>query len=59
MNLVIMFCNIPEIEIRDIPDDIEDVEVYIHDVLGYKTSELSWQCYSKEQGIKIKFKKDV
>ena len=53
MKLAIMFCNTPEIEIRDIPDDIEDIEVYIHDVLGYKTSELSWQCYDKQVIIRM------
>lgn len=59
MNLVIMFCNIPEIEIHEIPEGIDYIEDYIYHTLGYNTDEVSWQCYSKEQGIKIKFKKDV
>lgn len=43
--LAIMFCNTPNIEIRTIPDSIDNVEEYIEDELGYNTSEISWQCY--------------
>ena len=53
MKLAIMFCNTPEIEIQDVPESIEDMEAYIHDVLGYKTSELSWQCYDKEVMVRF------
>lgn len=51
MKLVIMFCNIPEIEIRNIPNSIDDVEGYIEDELGYNLDELSWQWY--DEPIKI------
>lgn len=45
MKLAIMFCNTPEIEIRSMPDDIDDIEEFIADDLGYNVDELSWQCY--------------
>lgn len=45
MKLAIMFCNIPEIEIRSIPDSIDNVEEFIEEDLGYNPDELSWQCY--------------
>ena len=45
MKLVIMFCIIPEVEVRNIPDSIDDIEEYISDTLGYDVDELSWQCY--------------
>lgn len=44
-----MFCNIPEIEIRNIPDSIDNVEEYIEDDLGYNVDELSWQCYEDSE----------
>lgn len=54
MKLAIMFCNTPEIEIYDIPDDTEDVEEYIERGLGYNLDELTWQCYNSiENEIKI------
>lgn len=53
MKLAIMFCNIPEIEIRDIPDSMDqDIEDYIEEYLGYNTNEISWQCYD-DSDVKI------
>lgn len=49
MKLAIMFCNMPMVEIRDIPDSIDDVEGYIEDDLGYDASEVSWQCYDDKE----------
>lgn len=48
-----MFCNIPEIEIRNIPDSTDDVEEYIEDYLGYNLDELSWQCY-EDSDVKVR-----
>ena len=53
MKLAIMFCNIPEIEIRNIPDSIDNVEEYIEEDLGYNPDELSWQWY-KDSDIKVR-----
>lgn len=54
MKLAIMFCNFPEIEIRDIPDSVDDVAEYIENNLGYNEDELSWQIYEdKEVKVKI------
>lgn len=52
MKLAIMFCNYPEIEIRDIPDyyeKSENFEDYIRDELGYNVDELSWQTYDCDE----------
>lgn len=49
MKLAIMFCNIPEIEIRSIPDSIDNVEEFIEEDLGYNPDELSWQCYDENE----------
>ena len=54
MKLVIMFCNTPEIEIHNIPDDVEDIEDYIYTTLGYNTSELSWRAYHTDDDITIR-----
>lgn len=54
MKLAIMFCNFPEIEIRDIPDSIDDVSEYIEEHLGYKEDELSWQLYDEPIKVTIK-----
>lgn len=53
MKLAIMFCNIPEIEIRNIPNSIDNIEEYIEDDLGYNTDELSWQCYEDSE-VKVR-----
>ena len=53
MKLAIMFCNIPEIEIRNIPDSIDNVEEYIEEDLRYNPDELSWQCY-EDSDIKVR-----
>lgn len=53
MKLAIMFCNIPEIDIRTVPDSINDVEEYINDTLGLDADELSWQCYDDEVKVNI------
>lgn len=45
MKLVVMFCNIPEIDIMNIPNSIDNVEEYLEEELGYNTDEISWQCY--------------
>lgn len=44
-----MFCNIPEIDIRNIPNSIDNVEEYIEDELGINTNEVAWQCYDEPQ----------
>lgn len=49
MKLAIMFCNIPEIDIRNIPDSIDNVEEYIEEELGIDTNEVAWQCYDESQ----------
>ena len=49
-----MFCNTPEIEIHNIPDDVENVEEYIFTTLGYNTSELSWRTYHTDDEITIR-----
>lgn len=48
-----MFCNDPVIEIRDIPDSIDNVEDYIEDDLGYSADEVSWQLYDDDKEIKV------
>lgn len=53
MKLAIMFCNIPEIEIRNIPDSIDNVEEYIEEDLGYNPDELTWQCY-EDNDVKVR-----
>ena len=53
MKLAIMFCNIPEIEIRNIPDSINNVEENIEEDLGYNPDELSWQCY-EDSDVKVR-----
>lgn len=53
MKLAIMFCNIPEVEIRNIPNSIDDVEEYIEDELGYNIDEISWQCYDEPVKVTI------
>lgn len=53
MKLAIMFCNIPEIEIRNIPDSIDNVEEYIEEDLGYDPDELSWRCY-EDSDVKVR-----
>lgn len=53
MKLAIMFCNIPEIDIRTIPNSIDDVEEYIENDLGFNVDELSWQCYDEEVKINV------
>lgn len=52
MKLVIMFCNFPEVEIRSIPNSIDNVEEYIEDELGYNPDEISWQVYD-EPHVKV------
>lgn len=54
MKLAIMFCNTPEIEIHNIPDDVENVEDYIFTTLGYNTCELSWRTYHTDDEITIR-----
>ncbi len=49
----IRFCNIQEIEIRNIPDSIDNVEEYIEEDLGYNPDELSWQCYD-DSDVKVR-----
>lgn len=52
MKLAIMFCNIPEVEIRNIPDSIDNVEEYIEDELGYDPDGLAWQIY-EDKKVKV------
>ena len=54
MKLAIMFCNIPDIEIRTIPDSIDNVEENIEDELGYNTCELSLTTYHTDDEITIR-----
>lgn len=53
MKLVIMLCNSPEIEIREISDEINDIEEYIEHELRYNVDELSWQLYHEDITIKM------
>lgn len=54
MKLAIMFCNIPQIEIYNIPDSIDDVEKYIEDYLHLDVDEVSWQLYEGDDDITVK-----
>lgn len=57
MKLAIMFCNIPQIEIYNIPDCMDgDVEEYIFEHLGLDPDEVSWQCYDNGNEISIVLK---
>lgn len=53
--LVIMFTEIPEIEIRNIPKNIknENIEEYIWKTLGYNPDNIEWQIYEKKPKISI------
>ena len=53
--LVIMFTEIPEIEIRNIPEFVENekVEEYIRNALNYNPDLLEWQIYDQEPKILI------
>lgn len=55
MKLCMMFCNEPRMEIMDIPDDIaadiDNMEEFITEKLGYNTDEMEWQCYYEFLGI--------
>lgn len=54
--LVIMFTEVPEIEIRDIPKNIrnEDIERYIWETLDYNPDNLEWQIYDGDKEVAIK-----
>lgn len=57
MKLAIMFCNIPQIEIYNIPDSVDgDVEEYILEQLGIDPDEVSWQCYDNDNEINVVLK---
>ena len=50
-----MFTEIPEIEIRNIPEFVENekVEEYIRNALNYNPDLLEWQIYDQEPKILI------
>lgn len=45
MKLAILFYSIPQVEIHDIPDSIDNVEDYIEDNLGLSIDDVAWACY--------------
>lgn len=55
MKLVIMFCNIPQIEVYTIPQSINDIEEYIEEYLHLDADEISWQLYEGDDDITVKF----
>ena len=48
MECAILNYGIGSVDLVTIPDDIDDIEVYLHDVLGYKEDEIEFMV--KEGG---------
>lgn len=53
MKLAIMFYNIPEIDIRTIPNSIDNIDAYIEDEFGCNIEDVSWQTYDEDVKINI------
>ena len=54
--IIIYFYKIRFMTIITIPDDIDDIEVYLHDVLGYREDEIEFMI--KEGKINVKDDRD-
>lgn len=48
MECAILNYDIGSVDLITVPDDIDDVEVYLYDVLGYREDEIEWMA--KEEG---------
>lgn len=55
MECAILNYGIGSVDLVTIPDDIDDIEVYLHDVLGYREDEIEFMV---KEGEKININDD-
>lgn len=49
MECAILNYSIGSVDLVTIPDDIDDIEVYLHDVLGYREDEIEFMVKEGEE----------